>query len=98
MIQAAENGEVDVILSYSNSRLTRRPLELEHLINLHNTTGVLLRTLASGAADPAPPGAWSTGSPGTPPQGSCSARSPPARPTWPPPMAGQWPAPSPPGM
>jgi site-specific DNA recombinase len=51
VIQAAENGEVDVILSYSNSRLTRRPLELEHLINLHNTTGVLLRTIVSGDAD-----------------------------------------------
>jgi site-specific DNA recombinase len=51
VIQAAENGEVDVILSYSNSRLTRRPLELEHLINLHNSTGVLLRTIVSGDAD-----------------------------------------------
>jgi DNA invertase Pin-like site-specific DNA recombinase len=51
MIKAAENGEIDVILSYSNSRLTRRPLELEHLINLHNSTGVLLRTIVSGDAD-----------------------------------------------
>src|SRR4051794_3646199 len=37
-ISAAEAGEIDVILSYSNSRLTRRPLELEHLINLQTTT------------------------------------------------------------
>src|SRR4051794_1962622 len=51
VIKAAEDGEIDVILSYSNSRLTRRPMELEHLINLHNATGVLLRTVVSGDAD-----------------------------------------------
>jgi site-specific DNA recombinase len=51
LIKTAEDGLADVILSYSNSRLTRRPLELEQLINLHTSTGVLLRTVVSGDAD-----------------------------------------------
>ncbi|SDY89546.1 Site-specific DNA recombinase [Modestobacter sp. DSM 44400] len=51
LMKAAQDGLVDVILSYSNSRLTRRPLELEQLINLHTSTGVLLRTVVSGDAD-----------------------------------------------
>ncbi|WP_319462325.1 recombinase family protein [Micromonospora sp. RTP1Z1] len=48
MMAAAEGGHADVIVSYSNSRLTRRPLELERLITLHQNTGVFLRTLVSG--------------------------------------------------
>lgn len=48
MIELAEAGEVDIILSYSASRLTRRPLELEQLIALHERKGVLLRTIVSG--------------------------------------------------
>jgi site-specific DNA recombinase len=51
MLRAAEKHEFKVILSYSNSRLTRRPMELEGLIQLHDRTGVLLRTVASGDAD-----------------------------------------------
>ena len=35
MLAAVERGEVGVIVAYSNSRLTRRPLELENLIKLH---------------------------------------------------------------
>ena len=48
MIEAAERGEFDMILAYSNSRLTRRPLELEGLLRLHARTGVTLATIVSG--------------------------------------------------
>jgi len=51
LIELAEAGEVDLILSYSASRLTRRPMELEQLISLHERKGVLLRTIVSGDAD-----------------------------------------------
>src|SRR6476469_4142823 len=34
-------GRVRVVIAYSNSRLTRRPRELEDLIDLHRETGVL---------------------------------------------------------
>ena len=51
MIEAAERGEFDVILAYSNSRLTRRPLELEGLLRLHARTGVSLATIVSGEDD-----------------------------------------------
>ncbi|MFC7276181.1 recombinase family protein [Paractinoplanes rhizophilus] len=48
MIAACEAGVVDVIVAYSNGRLTRRPLELEDLIKLHEKTGVLINTVKSG--------------------------------------------------
>lgn len=48
MLKAAESGELDIILSYSASRLTRRPMEWEELIQLHDRRGVQLRTIASG--------------------------------------------------
>jgi DNA invertase Pin-like site-specific DNA recombinase len=51
MVEAAGRGEFDVILSYSNSRLTRRPLELEGLLRLHARTGVTLATIVSGEDD-----------------------------------------------
>jgi site-specific DNA recombinase len=51
LIALAEAGEIDIILSYSASRLTRRPLELEALISLHERKGVLLRTIVSGDTD-----------------------------------------------
>src|SRR4051794_37414656 len=51
MIRRVELGEIDVILSYSNSRLTRRPLELEDLIQLHHTTGTRICTIVSGDDD-----------------------------------------------
>jgi site-specific DNA recombinase len=40
-----------VIFSYSNSRLTRRPRELEDLLDLHDQTGVQIRTVVSGDDD-----------------------------------------------
>lgn len=48
MMTHAEGGHLDVLVSYSNSRLTRRPLELERLIGLHQQTGVFLSTVVSG--------------------------------------------------
>lgn len=44
-------GRVGVVLAYSNSRLTRRPRELEDLIDLHAETGVLIKTVVSGDDD-----------------------------------------------
>ena len=51
MIAAAKRGEFDVILAYSNSRLTRRPLEFEALINLHEGFGTRIVTIVSGDDD-----------------------------------------------
>lgn len=51
MLEAARSGEFDAILAYSNSRLTRRPLELENLITLHARHGTRLRTIVSGDDD-----------------------------------------------
>ncbi|MFC5066198.1 recombinase family protein [Actinomycetospora atypica] len=51
MIEAVTADEVDVVVAYSNSRLTRRPLELEDLIRLHESTGVVIRTVVSGDDD-----------------------------------------------
>jgi site-specific DNA recombinase len=51
MVSAVEARTVDVIVSYSNGRLTRRPLELEDLIKLHEKTGVLIHTVKSGNDD-----------------------------------------------
>lgn len=51
LLEATERGEVDVILAYSTSRLTRRVRELEDLIQLHEKTGVQYRTVVSGDDD-----------------------------------------------
>ncbi len=51
MLQAARDGEFGVILAYSNSRLTRRPRELEDLIELHERHGVQIHTVVSGSDD-----------------------------------------------
>lgn len=51
MIEAVRAGEVRVVLAYSNSRLTRRPRELEDWITLHETTGVQIDTVVSGKDD-----------------------------------------------
>lgn len=51
MVQAVRAGRVDVVLAYSNSRLTRRPRELEDLIELHAKTGVQIKTVVSGDDD-----------------------------------------------
>lgn len=48
MLKAIEAGEITVVYAYSNSRLTRRLLELEDLIKLHERTGVQFRTIVSG--------------------------------------------------
>lgn len=42
MMTAAEAGGVDAILAYSSSRLTRRPMENEGLIQLYEKTGTLI--------------------------------------------------------
>ena len=51
MLARAERREFEVILAYSNSRLTRRPREYEDLIDLHKETGVSIRTIVSGDDD-----------------------------------------------
>jgi len=51
MIACAQVGEFKWILGYSNSRLTRRPMELEDLIVLHEQAGTKLLTKVSGEAD-----------------------------------------------
>lgn len=51
MLAAARAGEIDVIVAYSNSRLTRRLLELEDLIVLHEQVGTRLVTVVSGSDD-----------------------------------------------
>lgn len=51
MMRAAEAGEFSAILAYSTSRLTRRPLEYERLINLVERRGTMIRTVVSGKVD-----------------------------------------------
>jgi site-specific DNA recombinase len=51
MMRLAETGKISTILAYSNSRLTRRPLELERLITAHDRTGLQFRTVVSGQDD-----------------------------------------------
>lgn len=51
MMEAAQAGECDVILAYSNSRLTRRPSEWEDLLQLYTTRGVEIHTVVSGSAN-----------------------------------------------
>lgn len=48
MIEGAQKGEFDAIIAYSNSRLTRRLLELESLIRLHEAHGTRIVTVVSG--------------------------------------------------
>jgi len=50
LMRAAEAGEVGVILSYSSSRLTRRPKEFERLIDLYHEHRTVIRT-ATGMVD-----------------------------------------------
>lgn len=49
MLNDARAGRFGVILSYSNSRITRRPLELEGLITLHEHYGTRIKTVVSGS-------------------------------------------------
>lgn len=51
LLADATAGRIDAVLSYSNSRLTRRPRELEDLIDLHAATGVVISTVVSGMDD-----------------------------------------------
>jgi len=51
MLRRARAGEFSVIIAYSNSRLTRRPLELEELITLYEQHGVRITTVVSGNDD-----------------------------------------------
>lgn len=51
MLTAARRGEFQAVISYSNSRLTRRPRELEDLIELHEHYGVRFHTVVSGDDD-----------------------------------------------
>lgn len=48
MLAAAKAGEFGVIVAYSNSRLTRRPRELEDLLDLHEDHGTVINTVVSG--------------------------------------------------
>lgn len=51
MIADARVGNFHHLLAYSNSRLTRRMLELEDLIQLHEQSAVVIHTVASGDDD-----------------------------------------------
>jgi site-specific DNA recombinase len=51
MMARADRREFEVILAYSNSRLTRRPMEFEGLIQLHDRTGIRIATIVSGDDD-----------------------------------------------
>ena len=51
MLAAARVGQFEAICAYSNSRLTRRPREVEDLIDLHEHYGVRIHTVVSGDDD-----------------------------------------------
>lgn len=51
LLAGARAGDFEVILAYSNSRLTRRLLELEELIQLHEQRGTVINTVVSGNDD-----------------------------------------------
>lgn len=51
MIERTTRGEFAAIIAYSNSRLTRRVVELQALINLTQETGIRIHTVASGQHD-----------------------------------------------
>lgn len=51
MMEAADRGEFSAIVAYSNSRLTRRPRELEDLLDLHARRGIKILTVVSGSDD-----------------------------------------------
>lgn len=51
MMERAQAGEFHYLLAYSNSRLTRRPMEFERLLTLHERTGVRISTVVSGEDD-----------------------------------------------
>lgn len=51
MMDRARRGEFAAIIAYSNSRLTRRVVELQTLIDVTRTTGTRILTVASGQHD-----------------------------------------------
>lgn len=51
LMARVEAGEIDGIVYYSSSRLTRRPREFEGIIELVERTGLKLASVASGNAD-----------------------------------------------
>lgn len=51
LLKDARAGRFDVVLAYSNSRLTRRPRELEDLIDLHDKHKTRFLTIVSGDDD-----------------------------------------------
>lgn len=51
MIADAQAGKIDRIVAYSNSRITRRPWELQELIELHRSHGITCHTIVSGDDD-----------------------------------------------
>jgi DNA invertase Pin-like site-specific DNA recombinase len=51
MVDRVRTGGATTVLAYSNSRLSRRPAEWVDLIQLAETTGVAIRTVASGTTD-----------------------------------------------
>lgn len=51
MMDDAKAAKFEAILSYSNSRLTRRPREFEDLIDLHEKHGIQFHTVVSGSFD-----------------------------------------------
>jgi site-specific DNA recombinase len=51
LLAAVRDGRVGHVYAYSNSRLTRRPMEMEQLITLHESTGVVFHTVVSGQDD-----------------------------------------------
>src|SRR5699024_11139253 len=46
MLKACEAGEIDAVVCWAVDRLTRRPVELEHVIDMHERLGVKLATCA----------------------------------------------------
>ncbi|MGO2140851.1 MAG: recombinase family protein [Leucobacter sp.] len=51
MLQDARDGLIKTIIAYSNSRLTRRPLEWVALISLAEAGKIQIKTVASGSHD-----------------------------------------------
>lgn len=51
LLEAVRSGQVDAVLSYSTSRLTRRPRELEDWIDLAEDGAVRVHTVAAGDLD-----------------------------------------------
>src|SRR6266545_2103449 len=51
MLEQVLAGQIQVILAYSNSRLTRRPMEWDRLINLYESHGLEIHTVVSGKDD-----------------------------------------------